>query len=127
MHRVVAPALALLVLAACAAATPYAGRAMGIEIGVDVTTEVVDHVLPAVVVTGAAVILARAAPGSLRAVWSAAAVLLGGLLNLVSHLPLLTQAGRPPVTWGEALFHSATGVPLVAAGLVLFGREVRRL
>ena len=114
-------------LGVLAAITPALGGALGLDIGVDTTTEMVDHVAPGIAVVLAAAVLQRGREGSAAAVAAAALGFLAGLMVLVSHVPLLTDAGTPPVSWGEAVFHSAAGLPLAGLGLFLFAGEVRRM
>jgi len=113
-----------LVVAAWAALPPYAGPSLVL----DPTVEVVDHVLPALVVLAVCVtVLAfrrRATAGALFA--AGLLVVLAGFWMTVTHVPLLAQAARGEVSWAAATWHSLPGLAVMvlgAAWAVRLGKE----
>lgn len=110
---------ALLGLAAWAVAVPWLGRALGLELDVSTRLEVIDHVVPGVLILACgATILARpggAAPGSLPWLVASAAASLAGLWIVTTHVPLLPQALDGEAPWGAALLHLSAGLPIVVA------------
>lgn len=126
-----AATVALLPIAIWMALTPYVAPSFGwgLELGPrGPMLEVVDHVVPAIVVgmAAAAVLLRRrkgATPMSFAVVGGVS--LLGGLWSFATHVPLLGQAGQGLVTWGAALFHSAASPVLVAVALAVLVPSLR--
>lgn len=112
------PPLALVSLAvgAWAAIPPYVGPALN----TDPVVEIVDHVVPAVVVI--AVSLAAVAAGARArgtAMFGAGLVVaLAGLWMVATHVPLVAQASRQEAPWGATLWHFVPGVAVVALGAV---------
>jgi hypothetical protein len=119
--------LALALIAVWTACVPLISAALGVDIGVDTRTEVVDHVIPGAACLAAVGVLRGRVPGSMPAVAAAGVAMLAGLWVFVSHLPLLAEVGQPPVTWPEALLHAASGAPMLVLGGFVFAREVRAL
>lgn len=114
-------ALAGVALAVWAMLPPYFGPALPL----DPTVEVVDHVVPGVVVL--AVSLAALALSRREAAMFAAGLLvtLAGFWMTVTHVPLVAQAARGEVPWGTATWHSVPGVVVVAFGAVWAVRHGR--
>ncbi len=118
--RPVAAALAL--LAAWVGVAPYTGRWFGFTVATRPVVEVVDHVVPAVVV------LAVAAFGvaTSRLPWSVTLVaVLAGLWTFATHVPLLVDAGRGFVPWATALWHSVPGAVLFVVTIGVAGMAWR--
>ena len=99
---------------------PYLGPAVGLELDVRAKVEVVDHVVPGlvVVVCGAlAALLARrgeaVAEGAL-ALGLTGLCFLAGLWQTATHVPLVLDAGGQATPWDAVLLHSTVG-PVIAA------------
>ncbi|MEX2660164.1 MAG: hypothetical protein WD232_10740 [Acidimicrobiales bacterium] len=109
-------ALVGVAVAAWASIPPYVGPALA----TDPVVEVVDHVVPAVVVL--AVSLAALAAGARArgtAMFGAGLVVaLAGLWMVATHVPLLAQAARDEAPWVASLWHFVPGVAVVALGAV---------
>lgn len=112
------PAWVLAVLAAWGIAVPWAARAVGLPLDVATRLEVIDHVLPGVVVLVCCAVLlhprAGGPPGSLRRLAVTGVALLAGLWITATHLPLLPEAVDGSSGWGPALLHLSAGPPVVA-------------
>lgn len=100
------------VLGVAVAATPYLARPLGLVVRVPWLIEVVDHVLPGVVVVLLAV-LARWI-GRVRLEITLVAVL-AGLWAFSTHVPLVLAAGRGNPDWGTALWHTTPAAALLGA------------
>lgn len=116
--------LAGIAIAVWAVLPPYVGPALA----TDPTVEIVDHVIPAVVVLGIA--LATLVAGTRAAgtpMFAGGLVIaLAGFWMLATHVPLVAQANRGQAPWGATLWHSIPGLVVLAFGLVwalLFGGE----
>lgn len=116
--------LAGIAIAVWAVLPPYVGPALA----TDPTVEIVDHVVPAVVVL--AVALATLAAGARAAgtpLFAGGLVIaLAGFWMIATHVPLIAQANRGEAPWGATLWHSIPGLVVLAFGLVwalLFGGE----
>lgn len=114
-------AIALAAAAAWAAAVPYLGRAVGARVDVPAHVEVIDHVLPALVVLAAAALLAVRRPDVGATAWSVAAgaTFLAGAWIVMTHAPLLGEALSAVTPWRAALLHLGAGLPVLLIGLVL--------
>lgn len=108
-------------IAVWAVLPPYVGPALA----TDPTVEIVDHVVPAVVVL--VVALATLAAGARAAGTRAAgtSVFAGGLVialagfwMVATHVPLVAQANRGEAPWGATLWHSIPGLVVLTFGLV---------
>ena len=116
-----AEARAAAVLAAIGAWTvvvPYLGRALGLDVNVAARVEIVDHVVPGLLVFAAALVLRRLAlrgrlAGRPAALFAAGAAFLAGFWVFATHVPLLADASRSDLPWEAAIWHSITGVPVV--------------
>ena len=105
---------------AWATAVPYFAEAVGLTLDVAARVEVVDHVIPGVVVMACAAALAtgRAADG-VFALSAAGAAFLAGFWITTTHVPLLFDIGDAGTTWGPALLHFSAGPPVAAVALWL--------
>jgi len=122
---------ALGALGALSIATPFLARGLGLEVDVPRRTEVVDHVVPGVVVLAASTLALFAAmrersglDGALLG--CAAACMLSGLFELTTHVPLLADAARGDVGWDAALFMSAAGPVILVISFRLLWLEMSR-
>ncbi len=110
-------------------ALPIAGLAIGVwsllppyvgpELNTATRVEIVDHVVPAVLVlaVSAGMVLLRRGfetAGFLGGL----AVLLAGLWMTATHVPLVGQALAGQVAAGAVVFHSAPGVAVAGLGLL---------
>lgn len=119
------------ILGALSATPPYLGPAIGLELGeIDSIVEVVDHVVPGVIVflvAGASFLLLRAGRVSSDSLVLASAVavcMLAGVWETSSHVPLVLDGGRPETPWGAVVLHSALGPVIAALGLWLVLRAL---
>ncbi|MDQ3612487.1 MAG: hypothetical protein M4D85_12960 [Actinomycetota bacterium] len=112
-------AIALAGLAVWAAVVPWLARAVGLELDVATRLEIVDHVVPAVVMlAGAAMLATRAgAPGGRVWLGAGGIAFLTGLWITATHLPLIPDAFDSLAPWGVALLHLSTGPPILVCGL----------
>ena len=121
-------ALAFLgVLGAVSILPPYVGPALGLELDVSATVEVVDHVVPGVTVIAFSVLalfLLRRGwhSDSLPLLFSVAVCMLAGLWETTSHVPLLLEGGTPEAPWGTVLMHSLVGPPVLVLSIALLAR-----
>ncbi|MFN2389812.1 MAG: hypothetical protein ABR575_09450 [Actinomycetota bacterium] len=110
---------ALLLLGLWSVAAPYAGRALGFEVNTRPSVEVVDHVVPGIVVIAIAVGVLLTGGLALAA---ALAAVLAGFWMTATHVPLLVQANEGGVAMSTALWHTVPGVAsLVVAGVLAVG------
>ncbi len=108
--------VALMITSLWAIGAPYADRWVGLEVAVRPIVEVVDHVVPGLIV---AVLAAGALAMKRRLPFVAAAVaVLAGFWMVVTHLPLLTQAQGGGVSFAAALWHTSPGVAVLVVALV---------
>ncbi len=123
------PQIALAVLGALSLLPPYIGPPLGLELNVAAKVEVVDHVIPGVVVVlcGAlSALLARrgegaqlGAPGLAFNLALTGLCFLAGLWQVATHVPLVLEGGDPAAPWGAVLLHSTVGPLIVALALWL--------
>jgi hypothetical protein len=119
---------ALALLGACSILPPYLGPAIGLDLNVKSSVEVVDHVLPGVLVivcAGLAALQVRrreAAEDSTLGLMLMGACALAGLWQTVTHAPLVLDAGEPLTPWDSVILHSTPGPLLVALSIWLFLR-----
>ena len=122
---------ALAALGALTIATPYLGKELGLRIDVPSKVEVVDHVVPGVIVVVLSalwlvVLSGRArATGSLLLLAAAGVFFLASLWLTLTHVPTLIEAVGGDVPWGPALFHSAAGPPMLGLSLWLLVPQLR--
>ena len=117
-------------LGAWAMAIPYLGPSLGLQLDVPPRVEIVDHVLPGLIVLAAsAVMLALRRGGrSWRTPWLVAGGLafLAGFWITSTHVPLALEAIRGLTPWPPALWHNLGGPPIVALALwMLLGPSPR--
>lgn len=128
-HPIV-PTAILIPAAVWLAVTPYVAPWFGYMLDVRPMLEVVDHVLPAVVIVAATAtaLLVRQRPSAPYAFAIAASLaLLAGLWSTATHVPLLAQARQDLVSWGTALFHSTPGVVVMAVALAALVPALRNV
>lgn len=103
---------------------PYLGPLLGLELNVDADLEVVDHVVPGVVVAacaGAAALLVRrgAAADGAAVLALTGLSFLAGLWQVTTHVPLVLDAGGIETPWDSVLLHSTPGPVMLAVALWL--------
>ncbi len=104
---------------------PYLGPALGLELDVRGTVEVVDHVLPGAVVAlcgGLAAHSVRRGQGmqpSLASLTLYSTAFLAGLFQTATHVPLLFDAGEPLTPWGAVLLHGTLAPAITVIALWL--------
>lgn len=126
----VALTAAIIPLGVWLAVTPYVAPALGFVLELDPIVEVIDHVVPGVVlvVAAASVLLLRRRPSAPYAFAVATGLsVLGGLWATATHLPLLLQARQGLAPWGAAIFHSTPGLVILAVGLAAFVPALRNV
>ncbi|MDQ2826137.1 MAG: hypothetical protein M3Y04_04115 [Actinomycetota bacterium] len=94
----------------------------GPKLNVTSSKEVVDHVIPAMLVLVASVVGILAGrrakgPGALRFL-GGMAVLLAGLWMMATHLPLVTQAMRGDAPWPATIYHTSAALAVFGLGLL---------
>ena len=124
-------ALALVALGAWEIGVPYLAAALGLELDVPSRVEVVDHVVPGLVLVASGALLAfwarRGARGGVLPLVLASLAFLAGFWITATHVPLVLQAGDELSPWGSVLFHATGGPPIVALALWLLVPRVRAL
>lgn len=94
---------------------PYLGRPAGFVVDTRPINEVVDHVIPGIVVVAVAasylVLRRRTFAGSL-------AVVAAGIWMTATHIPLLKQAADGQASMQAALWHSIPGMVILALGVI---------
>jgi hypothetical protein len=97
---------------------PYIGP----ELAIDPQVEVVDHVVPGVVVLGLAAagvaITRRPLGGATFLLVSGFGVTLAGIWMVATHLPLVAQGMRDEVAWLPVIHHSLPGFAVAGLGLL---------
>ncbi len=111
-------AVLLAAIGAWTAIVPYLGELLGLVVNVPARVEVVDHVIPGVIVVGAGLCLhrlaqRRALAGERFALLAAGVCFLAGVWVLATHLPLVQDAADAAVTWEAAIWHSIAALPIV--------------
>lgn len=109
------PGWALLFIGAWGFAAPYAGKALGLVVVTRPIVEVVDHVVPGLVVLAMAIASIVTRRISLPAAFL---VSLAGLWMTATHVPLVAQALRGGVDMKAALFHSIPGAMITVLGVM---------
>jgi hypothetical protein len=99
---------------------PYLGNALGLDVNVRSLVEVVDHVIPGLLILVAGLYLRRLAArgrlaGEPTALIASGVAFLAGFWVFATHVPLLADASRSDLPWDAAIWHSVAGLP--AAGL----------
>ena len=130
----------LTILGPLAILPPYLGPEIGLKLqGIASSVEVVDHVVPGVVIflaAGGSFLLLRAgrlAQDSLVLATAMALCMLAGVWQTSSHVPLVLDGGRPEAPWDAVILHSTLGpiitglsLWLVLRALAVDGGEGRR-
>ena len=110
--------VALAAIGAWTAIVPYLGSALGLKVDVAARVEVVDHVIPGLLVVVAGLYLSRIARrGELRrerfALPLAGVCFLAGFWVLATHVPLLGDAAQSDQAWDAAIWHSISALPIL--------------
>jgi hypothetical protein len=99
-------------------------RFVGPDLNVSAKTEVVDHVVPALVIIVLSVIALvfgrrRAAADTFMFI-AGLALCLAGLWMVATHLPLVVEAakGEARATWGAVVWHSVPAVAVALLGVI---------
>lgn len=111
----------LAALAVWAIAVPWLARALGLEVDVPTRIEVIDHVVPGVVVLACAAVLARRndrdRTAALHRLVGCTIAALAGLWISATHGVLVPEALDGVTGWGPALLHLSAGPPIVLLAL----------
>ena len=94
----------------------------GPKLNVEASKEVVDHIIPAVVVLLSSVVAIMAGrrakgPGAVRFM-AGMAVLLAGLWMMATHLPLVAEATRDEAPWPATIYHTSAALAVFGLGLL---------
>ncbi len=122
--------LALVALGALSILPPYVGPPLGLELDVPASVEVVDHVLPGVVVAlcgGLGALLVRRRPRAQAGVGGLvlySGAFLAGLFQTATHAGLLLEAGDRLTPWGAVLLHSTLAPVITVIALWLTVRSL---
>lgn len=102
--------VALLFVGLFGLAAPYTGTPLGLVVLVPPVVEIVDHVVPGIVIVGVAGLIL-----AIRRIPLAAALIatLAAFWMTATHLPLLAQAAQGRVGWPTASWHTAPGLILL--------------
>ncbi len=92
-------------------AAPYMDQRLGLTIVTRPSVEVVDHVVPGLILLAVGI---AAATGRRLRLEAALLAMLAALWMAATHVPLLVQAAQGLVTLEAALFHSLPGIALLA-------------
>lgn len=109
----------LALLGAWTIVVPYLAVPLGFEVKVSSLVEVVDHVVPGVLVVAAGLYLTmlarrRSLAGASSALLAGGVCFLAGFWVLSTHVPLLADAARSAnVSWAAAIWHFSTALPVV--------------
>lgn len=104
---------------------PYLGPVLGLELDVPENVEVVDHVLPGVVVALCGGLTAHSArrdrgtQPSLTSLTLYSTAFLAGLFQTATHVPLLFDAGEPLTPWAAVLLHGTLAPVITVIALWL--------
>ncbi len=118
--------IALIAVAAYSMLPPYLGPLIGLELDVAASVEVIDHVIPgalAIAAGGLALSFARRGEtDSIRALSALGVCALCALMQTVSHIPLVLEAGEPQAPVDSVILHSSPGPVLLALSVLLLLR-----
>ncbi len=94
----------------------------GPQLNVEASKEVVDHIVPAVVVVLSSIVGVWASrrpegPGAFRFM-AGLGVLLAGLWMMATHLPLLFQAMGDEAPWPATIYHNSSAFAVFGLGLL---------
>lgn len=115
----------LALLGLWSALPPYLGPPLGLELNVAADVEVVDHIVPGVVVAvcaGLAALLVRrggSAEASAAVLALTGTCFLAGLWQVSTHVPLVLEGGAGETPWGSVILHSSPGPVILAVALWL--------
>ena len=114
-------ALLLTAFAAWAVAVPWVARALGLPLDVATRLEVIDHVVPGLVVLAVCAWLllrgAGAAPDSMALIVATGVAVLAGGWIVATHAGLVPDVLHGAAGWGAALLHLSAGPPIVVVSL----------
>ena len=120
----------LVLLGLWSAVVPFLASALGLDLEVSTSVEIVDHVLPGLAVTAcAAAALAESRLGfrHATALFTLPAIcILAGLWITVSHAPLLVDAAEGTEPWGTSILHLASGPAVAIVAFALFADSYRQ-
>lgn len=121
------PFVALAALGAWTIILPYLGRAIGLVVDVASKVEIVDHVIPGVLVATIGSYLAinahRKAPPGLSRTIGGAICFLAGFWIFATHVPLVADAADGRAAWGATVWHASTALPIVGLSLWILLRD----
>lgn len=100
-------AVTLLLFAGWGTVAPYAGLPLGLVVEAPPVVEVVDHVVPGLVLLAVGTFALAAGRLPIEA---ALVAVLAGLWMTATHVPLLLQVGSGAVDLASALWHSLPGI-----------------
>lgn len=108
---------------------PYLATVLGLDVNVKAIVEVVDHVVPGVIVVAAALYLRKLARrrrlgGQSPALIASGVAFLAGFWVLATHVPLLGDAADSAVSWEAAIWHSVASLPIVALAVWFVVRSI---
>jgi len=94
----------------------------GPKLNVAASTEVVDHIFPAIIVALSSVVAILAGrrpqgPGAIRLI-AGLAVLLAGLWMMATHIPLVAEATRDEAPWPATIYHTSSALAVFGLGLL---------
>jgi len=104
---------------------PYLGPPLGLDLNVAADLEVVDHVVPGMVVAvcaGVAALFVRrggSAEASPAVLGLTGMCFLAGLWQVSTHVPLVLDGGATETPWGSVILHSSPGPVILAVALWL--------
>jgi hypothetical protein len=113
------------VLGALSITPPYLGPVVGLELDVLAKVEVVDHVVPGVLVAVCGMLAALLTRRDEEVAYGAPALgltglcFLAGLWQTATHAPLVLDGGGPAAPWDAVLLHSIAGPVILALALWL--------
>ena len=110
-------------------AVPFIGDVLGLDVNVRTKVEVVDHVVPGLLIAlsaGYLLVLARRGPWSAQrpALFASGLAFLAGFWVLATHVPLIADAADGTMDWGAAIWHTIASLPIVALALVCVVRSI---
>jgi len=113
-------AAVLAALSLWAMAVPWTARALGLRLDVPTRLEVIDHVVPGLVVLACCALLLHprtAKPSDVLRLIAVAVACLAGFWITATHATLLPEAIEGVTPWGPALLHLSAGPPITASTL----------
>lgn len=115
--------VALAAVAVWSIVPPYLGPLVGLELDVSSSLEVVDHVVPGMAASiGAMIALGetrRGRPDSVCALAALGVGVLAGLFEVITHVPLVLDAGGPLQPVDSVVLHFTPGPVLMLLSLWL--------